>query len=308
MKRKIAFIILPNVELLDLAGPVQVFREAKENGMDVSIEYYSWFPLVQTAAGLSIDGLPHYKELILTENDFLFIPGLHMESLERAEDEESWFFEWLRSCSDKGVTICSVCTAAFILGEAGLLDGKECTTHWRGVELLKKMYPLANVLTDVLFVKSENIYTSAGITAGIDMALDILENLKGALFTHQVARGLVVYQRRSSNHQQKSIYLDYRNHVNPRIHEVQDFLIKHIDEENTIEKLAAMVCMSPRNLTRSFKDKVGITVWEYLRKLRIENATTLLNDPDNTIEAIASKCGFKSARQLQRILKIGTAS
>jgi transcriptional regulator GlxA family with amidase domain len=137
------------------------------------------------------------------------------------------------------------------------------------------------------------------------MALDIVESLKGALFTHQVARGLVVYQRRSSTHQQKSIYLDYRNPVNRKIHEVQDLLMKNINEDTIVEKLASFVCMSPRNLTRVFKEKVGITIWEYLTKLRIENARTLLNDPGNTIEAIASACGFKSARQLQRILKIG---
>jgi transcriptional regulator GlxA family with amidase domain len=303
MTRKIIFIIPPNVELLDLAGPLQVFREAQLNGLDIKMEYYSFQYNIVSAAGLAFAEIEHYRNAQLREGDFLFIPGLHIESLERDSDTEVPFLKWLQICSANNVNICSVCNAAFILGEAGLLDNKECTTHWRSVGLLQQLFPNTKVLDDVLFVKSGNIYTSAGISAGIDMALDILESLKGALFTHQVARGLVIYQRRSNDHSQASIYLDYRNHINPKVHEVQDYLIKNIDKENSIENLASIVAMSPRNLTRVFKKKTGITVLEYITKLRIERARTLVNDPDNTIEAIAAKCGFKNARQLQRILK-----
>ena len=303
MTRKITFIIPPNVELLDLAGPLQVFREAQLNGLEVNIGYYAFQDNLVSASGLTFGQIEHYQNAQLKEGDFLFIPGLHIESLQRDSSTEGPFLRWLKACSENKVNICSVCNAAFILGEAGLLDNKECTTHWRSVGLLQQMYPNAKVLNDVLFVKAGNIYTSAGISAGIDMSLDILESLKGPLFTHKVARGLVVYQRRSNDHSQTSIYLDYRNHINPQIHAVQDHIIKHIDKENTIEDLAAVVAMSPRNLTRVFKDKTGITILEYLTKLRIERARTLLNDPHNTIDAVAAKCGFKSARQLQRILK-----
>ena len=131
----------------------------------------------------------------------------------------------------------------------------------------------------------------------------ILEELKGALFTHKVARGLVVYHRRSHNHTQHSIYLDYRNHISPNIHVVQDHLIDNLSDENTIEDLASLVSMSPRNLSRVFKDKTGTTILEYLTMLRLEFAKTMLNNPEYTIEYIATKCGFKTARQLQRILK-----
>jgi len=160
------------------------------------------------------------------------------------------------------------------------------------------------VLSDILFVKSNNVYTSAGISAGIDLALAILEDLKGPLFTHRVARELVVYNRRSGTHQQNSIYLDYRNHINPQIHKVQDYLIDNLSQENSIDMLAELVSMSPRNLSRVFKEKTGSTVLEYLTLLRKEYANTMLNNPEYTIEYIASKCGYKSARQLQRILKI----
>ena len=130
-----------------------------------------------------------------------------------------------------------------------------------------------------------------------------MEDLKGPLFTHKVARGLVVYHRRSGRHNQQSIYLDYRNHINPQVHEVQDYLIDNLSKENDIESLASMVNMSPRNLSRVFKEKTGSTILEYLTLLRIEFAKTMLNNPDFTMQYIAAQCGFKTVRQLQRILK-----
>ena len=113
----------------------------------------------------------------------------------------------------------------------------------------------------------------------------------------------MVYHRRSGTHKQQSIYLDYRNHINPKIHEVQDYMIDHLAAENSVDDLAELVSMSPRNLSRVFKEKTGSTILEYLTLLRIEYAKTMLNNPEFTIEYIASQCGFKTARQLQRILK-----
>ena len=213
------------------------------------------------------------------------------------------FFNWLKACSDKNITVCSVCNGAFALGYAGLLDDTECTTHWRRVKEMQAEFPRAKVLADILYVKSNNVYTSAGISAGIDLALAILETLKGPLFTHKVARGLVVYNRRSGTHNQQSIYLDYRNHINPQVHEVQDYMIENISKDNDIESLALMVNMSPRNLSRVFKEKTGSTILEYLTLLRKEFAATMLHNPEYTMEYIAAKCGFKTSRQLQRILK-----
>ncbi len=300
--KTIAFVIPPFVELLDLAGPVQVFTEAKFCGFETNIEFYSFKSDTISAVGLPFGKIKNYTEAKLNKDDFLFIPGVHFESLERHLEEEKPFFEWLNNYAKENINICSVCNATFILGEAGLLNNKECTTHWRRTELLQTQYPLSKVLNDVLFVKSGNIYTSAGISAGIDLALAILEELKGSFFVNKVARGLVVYHRRSSNHSQQSVYLDYRNHINPKIHEVQDYIIENIAAKISIAILAEIACMSARNLTRVFKEITGITVIEYATKLKIENAMTLKNNPNYTIDRIASECGFKSVRQLQRIL------
>jgi transcriptional regulator GlxA family with amidase domain len=304
MKKKIAFIIPPTVELLDLSGPVQVFTEAKFYGFDIDIEFYAYQQEPVSTAGLAFGELTSYKKAQLNEGDILFIPGMDCEYVRSQEfKQEHDYFAWLKESAQKNIIVCSVCNGAFALGEAGLLNNIRCTTHWRRVEELQIRFPAAKVLADTLFVKQNHVCTSAGISAGIDLALSLLEDLTGPVFTHKVARGLVVYHRRSNNYKKESIYLDYRNHINPQVHEVQDYLIDNLAGENNIEILAALVAMSPRNLSRVFKEKTGATILEYLTQLRIENARTLLNNPNYTLEYVAAQCGFKTARQLQRILK-----
>ncbi|WP_111593915.1 GlxA family transcriptional regulator [Chitinophaga dinghuensis] len=303
MRRRIAFIIPPDVELLDLAGPVQVFREAALQGLDLEIAFYAMEQYPVSAVGLPFGKLDNYRKAVLHEGDFLFIPGFYFEGLKRRPDIEMPFFKWLSDHAARKINICSVCNAAFILGSAGLLDNRECTTHWRSMELLQNMFPTAKVQTNVLFVKSGNIYTSAGISSGIDMALSILEEWEGPLLANQVSRGLLIYHRRSAKHGQHHIYLDYRNHIDPRIHQIQDYMITHLHQSLTVEKLSDLFNSSPRNLTRVFKEATGITMNEYLTRLRLEKAGTLRNNPDYTMTKIAAECGFKSARQLQRILK-----
>lgn len=300
----LAFIIPPHIELLDLAGPVQVFVEAKFYGFEANIQFYSFDDAPLSTSGLGFGKVEDFTNAQLKEGDFIFVPGMDAEYVRSISfGAERRFFKWLKECSDKKITVCSICNGAFALGHAGLLKDTECTTHWRRVKELQNQFPDARVIADILYVKSNNVYTSAGISAGIDLALAILEDLKGPLFTHKVARGLVVYHRRSGKHTQQSIYLDYRNHINPQIHEVQDYLIDNLSKENDIETLASLAGMSARNLSRVFKEKTGSTILEYLTLLRIEYAKTMLNNPENTIKYIASRCGFKTARQLQRILK-----
>ncbi len=281
--QKIAFIIPPTVELLDLAGPVQVFTEAKFYGLEVDIEFYKYQDEPVSTAGLGFGNILDYTKAKLKEGDFVFVPGMDYEYVSSIPFKaERQFFTWLKECSENQITVCSICNGAFALGYAGLLKDTECTTHWRRVSDLQALFPKARVVADILYIKSNNVYTSAGISAGIDLALAILEDLKGALFTHKV---------------------DYRNHINPQVHEVQDYMIDNLSKENSIESLAAHVGMSPRNLSRVFKEKTGSTVLEYLTLLRKEYANTMMNNPEYTIEYIASRCGFKTARQLQRILK-----
>lgn len=302
--KKIVFIIPPTVELLDLAGPVQVFTEAKFYGFEINIEFYVYKNDPVCTSGLGFGTIENFEEAHLEEGDFVFIPGMDQNYVRSPLfKKERKFFTWLRECTERKIHVCSVCNGAFALGEAGLLNEIECTTHWRRVNELQLQFPKTKVLADVLYVKNDYICTSAGISAGIDLALSILEDLAGAHFTHRVARGLVVYYRGNGKRKQESTYLDFRNHINVKIHEVQDYLVDNINGETSITELALIVGMSPRNLTRLFKEATGITIIEYLTKIRIDTAKTLLKNPKNTMSVIASMCGFKTERQLQRILK-----
>ncbi len=302
--KKIVFIIPPTVELLDLAGPVQVFTEAKFYGYEIDIEFYLYKNDPVCTSGLAFGKVANYAEAQLEQGDFVFIPGMDQNYVRSPSfRKEKKFFTWLKECTERKINVCSVCNGAFALGEAGLLNSLECTTHWRRVKELQLQFPQTKVLADVFYVKNRYIYTSAGISAGIDLALSILEDLAGAHFTHKVARGLVVYYRRNGKRKQENTYLDFRNHINIKIHEVQDYLIENIAGETSIAELGLIVGMSSRNLTRVFKEATGATVNEYLTQIRIDTAKMLLENPKNTMSIIASKCGFKTERQLQRILK-----
>lgn len=299
----VAFIIPPSVEILDLAGPMQVFTEAKSFGLKIGFRFYAIQPDPVCSAGLSFGKIENYKHSELKKGDYLFLPGVDYEYLKDYMYADSDFLDWIKKCAGEKINICSVCNAAFVLAAAGLLENKKATTHWRRTEEMQKMFPDTRVLSDVLYVKEKNIYTSAGISAGIDLSLAILEEIKNPAFVTKVARNLVVYHRRGEDHSQESIYLDYRNHINPKIHEVQDYIVENLSENLSLEILAEKVFISPRNLSRIFKKTTGLTLGQYIKKLRLEKAKTLRNNPDFTIEFIASEIGFKTPRQLQKLLK-----
>ncbi|MEQ1586077.1 MAG: DJ-1/PfpI family protein [Cyclobacteriaceae bacterium] len=268
--KKIVFIIPPTVELLDLAGPVQVFTEAKFYGFELKIEFYRYQEEPVSTSGLGFGKLAHFREANVAEGDFIFIPGMDQNYVRTpAFKAEAEFFNWLKECQRNRITVCSVCNGAFALGEAGLLTDIECTTHWRRVNELQLQFPQATVLEDILYVKNKYVCTSGGISAGIDLALSILEEIAGARFTNKVARGLVVYHRRNGKRKQETIYLDYRNHINGKIHDVQDYLIDNFGEETPLTELALRVGMSPEDLSLEFKEATGTTLNEYVCQIRL---------------------------------------
>ncbi|WP_416865847.1 MAG: GlxA family transcriptional regulator [Imperialibacter sp.] len=270
---KIAFIIPPTVELLDLAGPVQVFTEAKFYGFALDLEFFIYQHDPVCTSGLGFGKVAHYSEAQLAEGDYVFMPGMDQNYVvSDSFGSETAFFRWLKECVNKGITVCSVCNGAFALGHAGLLNGLECTTHWRRVEALQAQFPQAKVLADRLYVKHRHVCTSAGISAGIDLSLSILEDLAGALFTQKVARGLVVYHRKSDANQQEGFYLRFRNHINANIHDLQDYLIDNMVGDTSMAKLAAVAGMSQGTLRNAFEAATGITLVNYLTQLRLELA------------------------------------
>jgi len=297
--KRVIFYINKGVHLLDLAGAVQAFYEAREYGEPYEILYVADDPGPVCSAGLPFGKLEHYSTVEVRPGDLLIIAGFDLRQLGAAREA---LHSWLRKAAQAQAAVCTICTGAFLLAEAGLLDGQACTTHWKYTERLQKEYSGLTVLTDRLFVKSGNIYTSAGVSTGIDMALSLLEERHGPEFAFKIAREMVVYIRRDGSEPQESIYLQYRAHVNQQIHTVQDWMIHNLQKKIRIEELAALIYTSPRNLTRLFKATTGVTVGEYLEKLRVEKAVALLRQRAK-IGTIPRQCGLQSANQLRTMLK-----
>lgn len=299
MKNRIIFYLSNDVHILDLGGPLQVFYESGEYGIPYEILFVSDQPQKKFSSGLFSDKLIHFSEIKLGATDILMIPGFSIPSNMVADKH---FDDWLIEAHKNKVTICSVCTGVFALARAGILNGLECTTHWKYIEALQEYFPRVKVMQNRLFVKDSNVYTSAGITTGIDLALFLIEERHGAKFAYQLAKEMVMYLRRDSADMQESIYVQYRQHINYQIHEVQEWLIHHLNQRTSIEDLAEKVNMSPRNLTRLFKAKTGITIGEYTEKLRVEKALQLLKRNEK-MTVISQECGISNPHQLAVILK-----
>jgi transcriptional regulator GlxA family with amidase domain len=304
MAIKFTFLILPHFHSMDLAGPDQTILEAIDYGANFEIEYCGIDEHPVSSAGLPLGKLKHFIEVQLTEGDFLIIPGSSVNYLISPEFKRNIdLIDWIVQQRREKINLVSICAGAFVLAECGLLDHLECTTHFKRTTQLQALYPKARVKENILFVEENGIYTSAGIAAGIDLLLHIIEKLKGSLFAHKVAREMVIYIRREGSGEQQSIYLQFRNHIHSGIHKVQDFIVGHIDQKNNLTDLADVAGMSERNLTRVFKKETGITVNDYITSVRLENIKNLLNNPDFSRKQIAQKVGLESEKQLQRIIK-----
>jgi transcriptional regulator GlxA family with amidase domain len=300
------FMIPPKVHLLDITGPAHIFYEAECYGAPVK-SLFSTIATNQTesvsSSTLAFHQLTPYNELTLKPGDLIFVPGLDQSLLLDNQFIEATrpFQYWLKAQHQNGVIVCSVCTGTFLLAAADLLDNRECTTHWKYTDRFKQKHPKARLQTNRLFVKQDNIYTSAGVSSGIDLALYLIEQIWGAHFAAQIAKEVVIYFRRTIDDPQLSVFTQYRNHLDDRIHHVQDVLSQSLDRKLSIDELAAGVNMSTRNLTRSFKKTTQITIGEYLDKLRIERAEQLINE-GHSMQAAALHCGLKSVNSLRHLL------
>jgi transcriptional regulator GlxA family with amidase domain len=303
-KTKIIFLVLPNVHLLDLAGADQVFHEAIDAGADLKIEYCSFTAKIETSARLPVGELKHFSKIKMSSGDYLFIPGAEVNFLlSKQVAAQKELIKWVTDAYTNGINICSICTGSFFLAMTGILNGKRATTHWKRTKELKQRYPLVNVVENILFTEDEGIYTSAGVAAGIDMALYILARLKNDNFSYKVARELVIYVRRQGSDTQESIFMKYRNHIHSGIHKVQDFVQENIHQKMLLFQLADVACMSTRNLTRVFKKETGVSINRYINLIRKERICELLKNPDMTRKEMAKQCGLQSERQVFRLLK-----
>ncbi len=283
-------------ELLDVAGPIQVFDSARDHGAPYEIRLVGMDSCVTSAQGIVMHCQPGLPEV--AAGDHVVVPGVEPR---RRDLISPPILDWLRSSAAAGARISSICAGAFVLGHAGLLNGRRCTTHWELTKVLANRFPNTTVSDDALFVDDGPITSSAGVASGIDLALWLLERDYGPLITAKVARALVVYLRRDGTHLQMSVYLDYRTHLNLTVHRAQDWIQAHFTGTLTLDDIGREVGLSGRHLARAFKVATGLTPLAYQHLLRLELARTLMSSPELSLETISARCGFGDVRSFRRV-------
>jgi len=304
-RRRVSFLVFEDIELVDLSGPLDVFMWANrwlqmmgrlnEPGYETVAVALRAGP-VRTAGGLEIIAT-HSCDDALGEIDTLVVPGGPW--IERTCDEER-LIGWLRETAPRARRIVSVCTGAFLLAKAGLLENRSVTTHWAYCDRLAALHPSLRIDRDRIFVRDGHVYTSGGITAGIDLALSLVEEDLGREAPRFIAGTMVVFLRRPGGQNQFSIFLQAEATNRPDIRELQAFILANPKEDHAVERLASRLNMSPRNFARQFLAESGMTPAKFVEHARVEAARCKLEQTHLLLEAIAAETGFGSAERMQR--------
>ena len=304
------FVIMPQpVLLLDVAGPLEVLRMVnRERGATrFDVRYVGPARSVMTSIGIALTGieplpreLPDGSMVILTGDvDYAMVRDGWPAPRKDSEGREE-VVGWLKRLVRPGHKVVCICSGAILAAEAGLLDGYLCTTHHECCEELAALVPTARVVENRLYVEDGERYTSAGVTAGIDLMLHIVSQMEGHALASEIARYLVVYLRRSGSDPQLSPWLEGRNHLHPVVHRVQDAIAANPAKSWTLGSLARVAGSSSRHLTRLFHEYAGMSITDYKNSLRVALARELLSQTSLDMERVAERAGFGSTRQLRR--------
>jgi transcriptional regulator GlxA family with amidase domain len=298
MARKVVVVGFPGVQPLDVVGPYEVFTGASlltNGGYDVVLASVDGQP-VTSPTGLAFVAmpLPDPNEPV----DTIVVPGGAGVDAARSSGE---LMDWIKVTSGHARRVVSVCTGAFLAAEAGLLDGCRATTHWAFAGRLAEEFPNVDVDPDPIFVRSsETVWTAAGVTAGIDLALSLVEDDHGTDVAQTVARWLVLYLRRPGGQTQFAAPVWMPRAKRAPIRDVQEAIEAEPGGPHSIDDLARRAAMSPRHFTRVFTDEVGEAPGQYVERVRTEAARRQLEETDDTVVAIASRCGFGTAETMRR--------
>ncbi len=298
MMRTVAFVVPSRVHLLDLAGPAQVFSTAADLGAHHRLVHVGAAPIVQSHQGLPVQVDTSWPEL--HKNDLIVVPGRRVGDGPAEPGLPQNLLTRIADHHHRGGRVASICSGAFALAEAGLLDGRRATTHHDIQDTLERRYPLVRVVRDVLFVVEDRIATSAGIASGIDLALHLLAADRGPALAARVARMMVVPARRNGSAPQFSAMLSHRDHLADTVHRVQDVIDEGYARPLPLADLASIAGVSQRTLTRLFLAATGMTPLRYQQVLRIEHAQQLAGQ-GWTWDAAARQVGFSDARMLRRL-------
>jgi transcriptional regulator GlxA family with amidase domain len=301
--RSIDILAFPDVQLLDVTGPLQVFASANEISRQrgLSAPYVPRViaaqsePVVSSAGlGLAAHPLPSARE----RSDTLIIAGgrgVH------AASQDVRLTRWVQRHAANSRRVASVCTGAFLLAAAGLLDGRRVVTHWAHCNELRQQYPALQIESDPIFIQDGPVWTSAGVTAGIDLALALVEEDSGRALALDVARELVVFLKRPGGQAQFSTTLLMQKDGD-QFGELHAWIVEHLNSDLSVAALAARTGMSERSFMRHYRAKTGKTPARAIEQIRTEAALRLLSDTSLPIKRIAVRCGFGSEETMRRSL------
>jgi transcriptional regulator GlxA family with amidase domain len=307
-ERDVVILVYPGVQSLDVTGPLEVFNSAQR--------------LLEATTG-GERGRPGYRTLVVspdgapvrTSSGLTIVPHAAMGQAPVAIDTllvaggigwelpcgDPALLDWIAAGAKRSRRVVSVCTGAFLLAAAGLLDGRRATTHWAAATELARRHPLVRVDREPVFVRDGSVWTSAGVTAGMDLALALVEEDLDRDAALAIARHLVLFLRRPGNQSQFSATLAAQVPERDSLREVQRFAVENLTADLAVEALAAHAHMSPRHFARSFRAETGITPARYVEGLRLEAARRGLEDTRETLGAIAAACGFGTPETMRRV-------
>ncbi len=296
--KTVAILLFPDLLMLDVAGPMDVFSIANRY-----LPPQEAYRIVTLAAGertvRASNGLAMQADLLIEDAeptyDLLLVPGGPGAYNDRQDEA---VLTWLGRAAEASRRYGSICTGAFILGEAGLLEGRRVTTHWHYIERLAARCPGAEIETDQIYIRDGKLFTSGGVTAGIDLALGVVAEDHGRKLALDVAKVLlVVMQRQGGQAQFSPLAAGVVGNDSP-IARVQNHVLEHLDEPFSIERMATLVAMSPRHFSRVFAREVKMTPMEFLQGARLDRARHLLETGDLPLKTVAYRSGFGSVRHM----------
>jgi transcriptional regulator GlxA family with amidase domain len=303
--RQIVIVAYPGVQSLDVTGPLEVFAGAQQlidgtgrsgRGYEIRVLSRDGAPL-RTSSGLTLTPHAGLGKVTAAGIDTLIVAGGH-GCMAAAADRV--LLDWISQAASTARRTASVCTGAFVLAAAGLLDGRKVTTHWSAAQELARLHPAVHVDPEPIFLRDGPIWTSAGVTAGMDLALALVEEDLGREVALTIARHLVLFLRRPGNQSQFSATLAAQQPEREPLREVQRHVVEHPASDLSVEAMAARAHMSPRHFARAFRAETGSTPGRYVERVRLEAARQRLEDTQDPVTAIAAACGFGTAETMRR--------
>jgi transcriptional regulator GlxA family with amidase domain len=298
--RRVVIVAFPGVQTLDVVGPAEVLRAATlfhPPGYHVTIAAAEAEPIRTSTVAFVPDAR---LEEVTGQIDTLLVAG--GTGTRRAEDDPR-LVDWIAEAATRSRRVASVCTGALLLAKAGLLDGRRATTHWASCAELARRYPQVTVEPDRIFVRDGRVATSAGVTAGMDLALALVEEDLGRDVAMEAARWLVVFLQRPGGQAQFSAQLSAQAADRAPLRDLQAWIPDHLDEDLSVPALARRACMSDRNFARAFRRETGLTPGAYVEAARVERARIALESGDQPVETVARQAGFGTVETMRRAFR-----